>query len=574
MFGKNKGLKPYKIMVIILLLGFFLPIFGYAINIFNYCNNRWSYALSFFIFVLIGLNSKTEKEEYSEETIKKSNFVLICFITTILVATIIWVAEFLGYGLHLLWAIPSALLVVVGVFFLIKKTKITSMFKKCYKQSILFGVATILTVTLCLGHYVIYSRQHNAEPVNSELYTNDEKYIAQKSKSEFFRADYEENRIWYDCFSNRPVNNGYMGTHSYNSISNKYVYEFLQENGVYNPPQNLGTYGLNGREALQSLLSVKYSVVKNGLVYGFNKIETVDDADYKLSNLYENENYNKFGVVYTKTISKQDYLSLPVIARQYALLQGIVVDGVKTTAFSSVEDFYDRFYKVIDSYQNVSLKSGVEFKFNDVYGKEVYLAVKNVAEVDSLSRVKFTCGNVEKEYSYVQKGDLMYNENRDFYINFGYMSSSEEISIKVDTIKGEGLTAEQVEIITIDTTITNNYLNELKNNAHLTDLKVTSNSIKGNVEFNGDGYLFLSIPYSSGWTAKVDGKKVDILQADTGFMAIKITEAKYWQEQAIELTYETPYLSTGKLISISFVIIAITFSVGYELVKNKKKKDN
>jgi len=56
----------------------------------------------------------------------------------------------------------------------------------------------------------------------------------------------------------------------------------------------------------------------------------------------------------------------------------------------------------------------------------------------------------------------------------------------------------------------------------------------------------MSIPYSKGWSAKVDGKAVKILRGNIMFMAIPL-EAGYHE---IEFTYCTPGLRLGCLLSL------------------------
>lgn len=94
-------------------------------------------------------------------------------------------------------------------------------------------------------------------------------------------------------------------------------------------------------------------------------------------------------------------------------------------------------------------------------------------------------------------------------------------------------------------------------------------------EFNNEGdknLLFFSVPYSTGFSATVNGEAVDVEQADYGFMAIEVpaeTECK------IVFTYETPGFSTGlkiSLIAFAGLVIYSGIVVFYRL--NKKRKEN
>ncbi|RYL95886.1 hypothetical protein EWI07_01565 [Sporolactobacillus sp. THM7-4] len=62
-------------------------------------------------------------------------------------------------------------------------------------------------------------------------------------------------------------------------------------------------------------------------------------------------------------------------------------------------------------------------------------------------------------------------------------------------------------------------------------------------------YAFFSVPYDKGWSVKVNGRSVSILNAD-GFMIVPVDEG----DNTIRFTYETPGLKTGLYLSISSFI--------------------
>lgn len=97
------------------------------------------------------------------------------------------------------------------------------------------------------------------------------------------------------------------------------------------------------------------------------------------------------------------------------------------------------------------------------------------------------------------------------------------------------------------------------------DVQIHNNTITGSVNCSNDQYLFLSIPFSKGWTAYVDGEKTDVLRANVGFMAIPLESGKH----SIELKYVTPGIRVGGICSIiSLAAITIIY------ILNKKKGIN
>lgn len=67
-----------------------------------------------------------------------------------------------------------------------------------------------------------------------------------------------------------------------------------------------------------------------------------------------------------------------------------------------------------------------------------------------------------------------------------------------------------------------------------------------------DNLLFFSVPYDDGWSAYVNSKKVDIVKADFGLMAVKVDGKT---KSNIEFVYEPVGFHTGIIISTACAII-------------------
>lgn len=63
-------------------------------------------------------------------------------------------------------------------------------------------------------------------------------------------------------------------------------------------------------------------------------------------------------------------------------------------------------------------------------------------------------------------------------------------------------------------------------------------------------YVFVSVPFSAGWSATVDGRSVDILKANTGFMAVPLDGAAH----DLVLSYTTPGLTFGAACTAAGVL--------------------
>ena len=94
-------------------------------------------------------------------------------------------------------------------------------------------------------------------------------------------------------------------------------------------------------------------------------------------------------------------------------------------------------------------------------------------------------------------------------------------------------------------------------------ISYASNKISGEIDMSDDGILCITIPYSKGWRAYVDGQKTDISRANTMCMGLKLTEGHH----EIVLKYHTPGLLAGFILSISGIFLLIISSL-YEKKHN------
>lgn len=87
--------------------------------------------------------------------------------------------------------------------------------------------------------------------------------------------------------------------------------------------------------------------------------------------------------------------------------------------------------------------------------------------------------------------------------------------------------------------------------------------VTGEIHAAKDGYIMFMIPFEQGWSLFIDGKETEILRGDLGFIACKVEEGNH----NLELTFETPMLKEGIIISILFWGI-----YGFGIYRTKKRK--
>lgn len=85
------------------------------------------------------------------------------------------------------------------------------------------------------------------------------------------------------------------------------------------------------------------------------------------------------------------------------------------------------------------------------------------------------------------------------------------------------------------------------------------NSFRASVEREKETLVFFSIPYDKGWSAFVNGEKVEIEKVNIGFMAVPVKAG----HSEIVFKYETPGLASGAIISVSALAILIIYLIAF-----------
>ncbi|MCP9329726.1 YfhO family protein [Liquorilactobacillus satsumensis] len=121
------------------------------------------------------------------------------------------------------------------------------------------------------------------------------------------------------------------------------------------------------------------------------------------------------------------------------------------------------------------------------------------------------------------------------------------------------------------TQIDNQYFKEVKQlqKQRLKQLKFTANHLSGTITTKTKGILTSSIPYSKGWSARVDGRTVKPYQTNTGFLGIPLKAGSH----QVEFSYRTPGLRLGAKISL-FGLFCFLAAIGWQLLVRRWQLNN
>jgi len=98
--------------------------------------------------------------------------------------------------------------------------------------------------------------------------------------------------------------------------------------------------------------------------------------------------------------------------------------------------------------------------------------------------------------------------------------------------------------------------------------KIEDTSIRMNVDFSDDGYVFVSNVFYPGWKARIDDTIAPIVKANYAFQAIFVPKGRH----NIAFSYEPLYYKVGKYISIISIFAIFALMAFFISRKNSEKK--
>lgn len=344
----------------------------------------------------------------------------------------------------------------------------------------------------------------------------------------------------------------------------------------------LGGRGLNqirgpiNSTYMTTLLANKYFVGFNSTIsppyYDYEKIMKDEDAI-----VYKNNNPLPIGFVYENALNESYLMDLPLPYRERTMfeyatipdkiantipLNNIDIDqlGIKEIG-SNDQMIVDKQTKITLTDEGIMLESEkpinikVPLKQRSEGQLSVYVDFRPYTPSEGIT---ITSSNGDKAYKFVKNmtgNDYTISQYsyastiNSVVFNYGIGSSTDTIEL---TISPGKFLIKDVGVFSDGFT---DYYRIVKNHQNhglmLTDF--SNNQLKGNIQSENGGVMFLSIPYSEGWKVKVDGEKVDTFPVHTTFTGFMIDPG----EHEIEMSFKPVGFIPGASISVLSLIIIL-----------------
>ena len=550
-----KGNIKLKIFSGVALLFMILPVLGSLMNGMSYATNRWSFALTLLVSYLI-FAIWDSFVEVGGNFFKKGIIIFAVY-----GALIIGLSFATG---DIMLSIVQAL---AGVLFLFASYKTCGNLKWRDGRA----CAIVLIVNLMINGLI-----PNTPPGGdrtSEFLTNDQVNLAMETSDSAAIAKISEGNEKYPVRYSGPYLNENTSA-VFGTFSTQYYWS--QTNGAVTAarralalPEYRDYYynGYDGRAVPDYIAGVRYYVVPEEFKDSIKAPAGYSDPQKSGGfMIYETANAAPFAMFFDKTVSEDTWNGLPVSRKQDILMTHAVIRDAENIDVNSDA-------AILRAEDNIDITSdGSEVMSLDVECPsegELYVVIRGMGFKGYNGEDRADLSVSGKGVSYYTKDFNWYNGKSDFAVCLGVVDQGLRKPKITFTTPGQyHFSQVTVEFIPKDPMI--GKAQDLKvRSSCIKDVRAKGDRVSFNVSSPCEGYIVLQIPYSSGWTAVVDGKECGTVPADLMYTGIKTAAG----DHKVTLKYRTPGIAAGALISVISLVLLIAVFVLDKTVLSRRKKN-
>ena len=565
LFSQRMKHKKYRAAFIASIIALILPIFGYAFNGFSYANNRWAFALSFIVALLTAemyprlfVMSKRQQigigagiiiytvfciivNASGEEILKNKGIMAACGLIAVFYILLL-IFQRLGYDTQ--------------------------------KRIVRVSMAILLLISVGVHGYYRFDPKEYA--YTQEFMDQGQAYrtlkednirmLSKVNDPSVYRVHAEGYR-----YKNYGLINHLNTISGYYSITAKCVTDTIKGYDTLGMQYADKYKGVDQRLGLLSLAGVKYITVahnsqvakdvssKGNVPYGVEKQSKKGNIT-----LYKNKYALPFAYAYDSYMTEQQYEQLNGIGKEQAMLAQIILN--QHPADKEIQHNEQRNDPDIQtiSLPETRISSPKGKKYADITvpvekDKETYLYFKNLVyhgkkngdDKFILTGRKGTKGILVTQNDVQQKIHIQstfnpyYFGRKDYIVKINHQTSKAKEKVRLNFLSPGEYEFDDISLITVPKKDVLARLKERKENS-MKQIQYEGNHFRGVYHAKKDQILCVTIPYSKGWKATVNGNRTKIYKANGMFMGIIMKKGT----QSVKLDYETPGLKIGAWISL------------------------
>lgn len=565
LFSQRMKHKKYRAAFIASIIALILPIFGYAFNGFSYANNRWAFALSFIVALLTAemyprlfVMSKRQQigigagiiiytvfciivNASGEEILKNKGIMAACGLIAVFYILLL-IFQRLGYDTQ--------------------------------KRIVRVSMAILLLISVGVHGYYRFDPKEYA--YTQEFMDQGQAYrtlkednirmLSKANDPSVYRVHAEGYR-----YKNYGLINHLNTISGYYSITAKCVTDTIKGYDTLGMQYADKYKGVDQRLGLLSLAGVKYITVAHNSQVA-KDVSSMGDVPYGVEKLRKKENItlykNKyalpFAYAYDSYMTEQQYEQLNGIGKEQAMLAQIILN--QHPADKEIQHNEQRNGPDIQtiSLPETRISSPKGKKYADITvpvekDKETYLYFKNLVyhgkkngdDKFILTGRKGTKGILVTQNDVQQKIHIQstfnpyYFGRKDYIVKINHQTSKAKEKVRLNFLSPGEYEFDDISLITVPKKDVLARLKERKENS-MKQIQYEGNHFRGVYHAKKDQILCVTIPYSKGWKATVNGNRTKIYKANGMFMGIIMKKGT----QSVKLDYETPGLKIGAWISL------------------------
>ena len=358
---------------------------------------------------------------------------------------------------------------------------------------------------------------------------------AMESFSTYIRNQFTRTEKLETQTGNDSMKFNYNGISQFSSVRNRSASSTLDKLGFKSSGTNLNLRYANNSILADSLFGIQYNISESPSdKYGFKDI-------YQKDNLTLYENQYSLPIAFTSQSVYNDVKfnehTLDNQASFLNQLANVDFDYFSPIPYEKTENTNDLTSVTSSSNENASIQYQIEVPENS----QVYLSFTNLHfSNDKQKKIDILVNGEKKTFT---------TDNVFSFFNLGYTKEKKTFNIHVSFPGNSQVSFEPPTFYRLNTQTLTEAIQKIKEQP--VTVSTSKNKVFARYDVKQDTSIFFTIPYDKGWSAYQDGKKIEIKQAQTGFMKVDVPEGK----GTITLSFIPNGFITGAICSFTSLLL-------------------
>ena len=302
----------------------------------------------------------------------------------------------------------------------------------------------------------------------------------------------------------------YNGISQFSSVRNRSASSTLDKLGFKSSGTNLNLRYANNSILADSLFGIQYNISENPIdKYGFQVV-------YQKDNLTLYENQFSLPIAFaSQSVYNDVKFNEHTLDNQASFLNQLAnvdFDYFSPIPYDKTENTDDLISVTSSSNEDAAIQYQIEVPENS----QIYLSFTNLHfSNDKQKKVDILVNGEKKTFT---------TDNVFSFFNLGYTKEKKTFNIHVSFPGNSQVSFESPTFYRLDTQTLTEAIQKIKEQP--VTVSTSKNKVFATYDVQQDTSIFFSIPYDKGWSAYQDGKKIEIKQAQTGFMKVDVPKGK------------------------------------------------